>query len=364
MNKLFKKGCNLVKYQTYNNIKNGLLISGLVFGVSNIGLTFCGVTDSYIGYVSSLLYSSYACLQFSKGERYTRDVNELRNLYNEFIRNYNKMNRDFSNNNPISIYTMFDYLLDKGYLSLGKQFKFDDTDCFDLDTLLGTDVIYGNGVCRHISSMLTDVLNDYGISSINAICYIPKYAYELIMVDKNDYSMENNINFMKKFGFPLEDREDLIESFLSLEKRDIYLGFKLVSSNPEDKIMRKKGNHLITYSLYDGKSYYLEPTNFNVYRVKDIEKGIIHDQQGRCLFIKKEQFYRMNDLSDKEIMGYIDRMNKYRDSISLLEEEEMIASTRNMCEGNMDIFEKFYNDNNELYGEIVNQLRKIKKRKK
>lgn len=41
----------------------------------------------------------------------------------------------------------------------------------------------------------------------------------------------------------------------------------------------------------------------------------------------------------------------------------MIDQTIMECNGNMDIFEKFYNENSELYTDISSKLLKIKKRK-
>ena len=110
-NRLFLKACNSVNYQTYNNIKNTLLISSSVVGLSNIGLSLCGVNNVYIGSITSLLYLSYMFLDVTDGQNYTRDINEVRSLYNEFIKNYNMMNNLFTFKDPVSIQTMFVFLL-------------------------------------------------------------------------------------------------------------------------------------------------------------------------------------------------------------------------------------------------------------
>lgn len=360
MNKLFEKGCNLINYKTYNNIRNSLLISGLA---SNIALlSFPETIGNYMCFVSWPLYLSYMYLLYNKGEIYTKDVNELRSLYNEFISNYNKMNRDFSNNEPISIYTMFYYLVTNGYLSMDKSFE-NNNNCCDLRSLMGADIFFGNGVCRHLSSMLSDILNDYGIPSINTVCYAINSNFAAIPIKRENYSREENIAFISKYIKDLTEREKMIERLVLLEENEIYLRFECVHSDIKDKKLQRVGNHLITYSLCDDKSYYLDSTSFMIYRVKDFKRGIVGTDDIN-IHILRNQFYRMNEISDKEIKKFVGYMEKYQDSVSLSEEDRIISSTLDICDENLDIFDKFYDYNKELYGEIANKLGKIKKRKR
>lgn len=50
-------------------------------------------------------------------------------------------------------------------------------------------------------------------------------------------------------------------------------------------------------------------------------------------------------------------------SISIEEEQKLVLGTKKLCEQNIDIFDKFYDDNIEIYDEIANRLLKIKKNK-
>lgn len=362
MNKLFLKACNSVNYQTYNNIKFTLLVSSGLVSLSNLSLFFSGATDGYVGYVSSLLYFSYAFLDISNGQNYTKDVNELRTLYNEFIKKYNIMNRDFSFKEPISMYTMFNFLLNHGYLSKDKKFNCINNDCCDFNKLYGADIIRGNGVCRHISSLFTDILNDYGIPSMNVVTYVPYSNFLFTNVINENYSREKNISIISTCIDSLEERKKIIDNLIVLEENGIYISVEYTSSEKNVKKEKKYGNHVITYSLYDNKSYYLDPTLDNIYRLIDIKNGIIGDDNNNITF-KTNQFYRWNNLSDKEIKDYIKKMQTYQDSISVLEEDNIISSTMDICVDNIDVFEKFYNDNNELYNEISNKLVKIKKKR-
>lgn len=363
MNKLFLKGCNLVNYRTYNNIKHSLLFTGIGVGVSNIALSLSGV-NSYMGYLSSLFYFAYMLLNYSDGEKYTRDVNELRSLYNEFIKNYNSMNKEFSFNEPISIYTMFHFLLGNGYLSLNKEFHMNSDNCYNLYGVLGSDVIANYGVCRHVSSMLTDILNDMDISSMNVICYVPNDKFEFYAVDKGEYSRDKNMEFVSEHVTSLNEKEMLLEKFKYLEEHEIYLAVRYLPMTRRDKKLSRVGNHLITYSLYQDKSYYLDPTSFLTFRMDDLKKGSLVSPKGKNIYIKKEQLHRMNELSDREIKDFLGNMEKFPESVPFIESDEIIASTIDICTENMDMFDKFYNDNVELYGEIVNKLVKIKKKRK
>lgn len=118
---------------------------------------------------------SYAGMFFSNNKYLTKDVKLVRDLYQEFITNYNKLNKLFDLSNPIEIYTMFHYLLYKGYLSVDKNFMFSGKVAKDIEGLFGVDVIAGKGVCRHISSMLVDILNNYGIESGLLSVYFRSY---------------------------------------------------------------------------------------------------------------------------------------------------------------------------------------------
>lgn len=134
-------------------------------------------------------------MSLSHGKNYTKDIIKIRELYQEFIKNYNKLNKAFDLSNPIQIYTMFNYLLYKGYLSKDKEFQFSGKQARDINCLIGTNVIIGQAVCRHISAMLTDILNDYGIESSQLGVYSIGYNININIniIDKPKYTKEELI---------------------------------------------------------------------------------------------------------------------------------------------------------------------------
>lgn len=132
-------------------------------------------------------------MSLSHGKNYAKDIIKIRELYQEFIKNYNKLNKAFDLSNPIQIYTMFNYLLYKGYLSKDKEFQFSGKQARDINCLIGTNVIIGQAVCRHISAMLTDILNDYGIESSQLGVYSIGYNININIIDKPKYTKEELI---------------------------------------------------------------------------------------------------------------------------------------------------------------------------
>ena len=130
---------------------------------------------------------------WTNGEVHTKDVSQIRELYSYFINNYNKLNKIFDLNNPVEIYAMFNYLLYKGYLSKNKEFQFYDKETRNLKGLRGVDVITGKAVCRNISSMLTDILNEYGIQSNLLGVYSKQYIVNVNILEQQKYTKEELI---------------------------------------------------------------------------------------------------------------------------------------------------------------------------
>lgn len=85
----------------------------------------------------------------------------LLNDYRQFLKRYKVLNEELSFKEPISIYTLFVYMYKNGFLSKDKfiEFKVFYKKYLDIINLYGTNIFSGKGVCRHIGSMLTDILN-------------------------------------------------------------------------------------------------------------------------------------------------------------------------------------------------------------
>lgn len=359
MSKLYQKLCNSIDYKIYYHIENSLLFSGVTTTVCNNVLKIIMNPEvNSLDFVSLILLLSYFSLKDSDGRYYTRDVKEIKLLYQEFITNYNKMNKTFGFNEPISIYTMFNYLIGHGYLSKDKTFRIQNNSYTSLSWLSGADVINGSGVCRHIASMLTDILNDYKINACNVTCYSVGDCLEESFVDKKRYSREKNISLINKYIFNDKDKEEMISKLDELSEASIYVQLRLVRAMNDNSSMRIFGNHLITYSLHDNKSYYLDPTNASIFRLSNYRKGVLYNSAGTVLNITKASFGIHNDVDGckmkKDIMMPCQ-------CVSYEEEQEIILSTMDVCENNLGIFEEFYRENSELYSDISNKLTRVRK---
>lgn len=250
---------------------------------------------------------------------YSKDINVIRELYKAFLDNYNTLNKIFDLSNPVQIYAMYIYLLGKGYLSKDKKFTKNDENSLDINSLLSADIFMGAGVCRHISFLLTDILNTSGIKTENLNVYM-------------DVNRKSDTHFIEL----------------------LY------------------GNHVITFASFEGKSYFLDATNSLIYRMG--KNGILHNKKGPNIKFKETgtdlvsfasktisidksgydlllEFLRYYIYIRKDINMELEKQFKYP-SISREEEKDMITSTHKICEGNLDIFENFYRDNRPLYEDI------------
>ena len=332
-NNVYKNLCGHIDYDTYVKMRKiGTVLSG---GLSLLGIVSlsaflsaenlivpCGI----LGGVSFLLSDT-----FQKGGNYTKDVKEIRDLYMEFLHNYNKLNDIFHLNDPVEISTMFEFLLFNGYLSKDKEFQAlargsDDKFLF---SVRGAEVFTGKGVCRHIASMFTDILNEYGIESSTLFVYINLENLDLDIDGLEDYSKEEE-----------SKRQKIISN---LDVRSFIL----------DYVGKIKGNHTISYAFKDGKSYFLDPTNDEIFRMKKSKEVLYNENSGDTPI----RFITTKLCSDLE---HYSRMKKRLSepylSITQEEEEKMIDETLDKCENNMNIFEQFYADNCELYKEVSQKV--------
>ena len=262
---VFSKICGSMNYNTYISLQNAL-------GMSTIGLTAASkltyqypLVSNSIDILVHTILVVYLGMSLTNGKEYTKDVKQIRKLYNYFLNNYNKLNRIFDLSNPIEIYTMFNYLLYKGYLSKNKKFQFSNKQSRNLKGLYGTEVITGEAVCRHISGMLTDILNGYGIESRQLGVYSRDYILNINVIKEQKYTKEELVNWVRMHIIDEQDYESImkfIDEFVDNKNYNI----EISSEMTEDKniLKRKVGNHAISFAFKDGKSYFLDPTQTRI----------------------------------------------------------------------------------------------------
>lgn len=286
------------------------------------------------------------------------NINEIGDLYQEFIINYNRLNKVFDLNDPIQISTMFNYLLYKGYLSVGKRFEFLDQKIWDVDGLDGVNVIVGKAVCRHISAILGDILNNYGIESFQLFVYSMGYRVDVTIIEQQKYTKEELVSWVQTHIIDEQTYEfliNVIEDFIDKKNENIELSAKVIENkNILDRIF---GNHVITFSVKDGKSYYLDPTRARIYRTSEDDKNILYDDEFASISIRLLQSIVLNDF--KTYLKMRENLVKRYSNITSEVEQRMVMDTIMKCNNNEDIFEQFYNENRELYDSISNKVLRI-----
>lgn len=265
----------------------------------------------------------------------TKEIKEIMIVYKQFLENYNELNKTFDLKNPVEISTMFNYLLCKGYLSKDKKFCFSEDNVIDFKKFGGLNIFEGKGVCRHISLLLNDIFNEYGIKSEKISVYqrerfIDNDVLSTVMNELLEKTIQN-IDIPNVVDMDFYDKS--IKKAITLESIDI------------KNIKRKKmANHAINYVELDGVGYYLDATQADIYQKKD-NSLFLNDQVDESMYIISNPKY------------------KYLSSNSKKVDFEKSANTKMICEDNIDVFEKFYKDNKEIYEDIVQKSLILKPKK-
>ena len=272
---------------------------------------------------------------------YTSHAIMSEKLYNNLIKDYNKLNKIFDFQNPVEIYTLYNKMLYAGYLSKDKEFHFGKDKVKDITTIQGTNIINGEAVCRHIAQMLKDIYLDYGITS-----------YDISVFQKDTTTDKSMLSYYQKElqkvsdikGIPVEDLTYLLEDKIQ-EAFSYYI-------SPED--IGKLTNHRITKATYQGKDYYLDPTQSRIYKPSSIKENILIDTSaaGDTHILPKQK-------KNKKVLATL------TDAVTApSEDREYIDMTTRIYSSNKDIIEADYQRQKELYSDIAEEISKIKVKRK
>ena len=197
-------------------------------------------------------------------------INEIQKIYDEIIRHYSKLNEVFDFNNPVEIFALYVYAVEKGYLSFHHNFEYGQTDDDvekEISGLSGVEIILGHGVCRHFSGMLNDIFKESGVESKK--CYVFSYdeskknlyiPNHVIVVAKDDgvmYILDPTNSLIFKPGdsksiYVSEDAYAYISPFERLK-----LGKNLeFSSREDDETQMNKSKKICSENRDILKSFY------------------------------------------------------------------------------------------------------------
>ena len=258
-------------------------------------------------------------------EEYTSLLND----YKLFLKRYKVLNDELSFKEPISIYALFVYMYKNGFLSKDKEieFKVFYKEYLDMINLRGANIFNGKGVCRHIGSMLTDILRESGIESYHYsnLCSVPLLYGMVQKYYKDVYNYQGKLDYVMNH---------YLVRFLKVNY--IY------------------APHLISYASYDGKNYFLDPTQKRI--LDSFDLGIT-DDKGVMLPIFKENG-RYDLLEDRKRM--CDLINKNNNTLPNEEVQDILNESNAKILLHKDMYEDFYNENKAFYEDMSLRLTKHK----
>ena len=219
---------------------------------------------------------------------------------------------------------MYSYLVRNGYLSLDKKFCYDIDVKNDVFSLRGINVIEGRGVCRHTTSMLTDILvgANYGAANVNMNIndFIQiNFSFDDFLCDKGIYNVEGNFSTCNKVNF-----------FSNLINNIYYY------------------NHMATFVKDNTTSYIMDPTNDTLF-VVDANHNV----------------FPINNFSDKVRVSIKKKKRNVTDMERLQKDVYKYRNIWNWCLDSNESFDKFYRKHRDMYEEVLNRKEIfIKKREK
>lgn len=272
----------------------------------------------------------------------SEDSTNLENLYKEFIRNYNNsINKTLNFTNPIQVSQAYNFAYRNGYLSKDSKFTYTtnrDEIIYYL-YLLGATVVTGKGCCRHTASLLSDIYKDYGFTSTP----ISTGINQRIKTINFEKLSKSQIKFIQSLN-PSKMTED--EVLTILRKK----GIPIIEKEWEYDRKKVPSNHFITGVSYDDKSYYIDPTNKTYYQL-DNETGRLINSAGN---IENTITYVSAPFIDKKLIKTLISLP----STDFETINSICNSTDLLCRNNSDLFKQFCRENQELYGEITEELKK------
>lgn len=255
----------------------------------------------------------------------TKEYRELKSLYDQVIDNTVDLSENLGFNNPVEIFAMYVYLYRKGYLSYNKYFAY-GTDMKDFAKLGGIDVVRGCGVCRSISSFLTDLYSSCGFKATN------------LSVNASSNSIKNQQN--------LSDVELNIKQNSRGFVKIISLLTKIIPI----------ANHQITTVIDKDYCYVFDPTNDGYLKKGKYNRIDIPDcDKSSMKIISLEQLF-MGIIGASKMQPNLISLYKdlSLDSIDDNEYRTIYLESLKVIKENLSLLEYFYYDNYKTYKDIYN----------
>ena len=343
-----------ISYKTYMNIKKltiSTIIASLIAASHTNNPTLLNI-DTIITYSMAL---NYLYMTGSNSIDYTKEINEIYTIYQEYLDNYLKLSKELANNDPIEISTLYYTMRKHGYLSTNKCFKGKDQDIIENNRILGANIMNGTGVCRHISCLLKDILKKYGYDAYPMTVNIRKYCLINNIFSESTKTKEELLDWLID---NIYDDELFNESVAKLEKYP-NVTFELFEDKEDSFLKNIFANHAITYVNHNKTNYFIDSTQGSIYNLNK-EKNILYDNAN----------YAKIKILGSYIIG-----NSFKDIIHI---NESVAANHNLDMTNYgntpfnkaeiqyknykSILDDYYQENLPLLNELTMSLNSFKKR--
>lgn len=346
---------NKLSYKVKDRIYQKVQKSASCFSLGGVVGTLVSVKEPFLcgSFVAVSAFSVLVCSVLNV--LISKNIKEIRKLYEEFIKNYNQLNKLFGFKNPAELQAMFVWLLDRGYLSKDKTYSIDEKQIRDYIPIRGASILIGTGVCRNISPMFTDSVNDYGIEAFTLSVREDAYdidisrIYELqrIVLDTIKETLDNPM---------LKDTDvQEVELFLNQKRKEIEQDRIDAILSSKRKQIINKSNHVISLAVWNGEAYYLGPNRHEAFEYDPISKLLYSDNATIQINLTRSMQFNDEDRM-KRLQEFLKSPYPCASKEEIL---KLMEATEKICEQNRDIFEQFHRENKELYEEVTMRLRKI-----
>lgn len=256
----------------------------------------------------------------------TSDLQEIKKLYNQFITNVSDFSKKLNFNDPVSLFTMYQFMYRNGYVSKDNKSKY-DIDMKDFSSLNGVDVIRGTGVCRSYASFLTDLFNERGMYSSNLLVNTTKDVL---------------LNGDHLGNYPTREHSEQTKKMVDIVMK--YTNMTGIS------------NHVVTLVADEDNSFVFDPTN-DLFLVKG---------ENNRLLLANDQDYFMRISPTMYRFHYLLKSMNHLDKYSSVEEKlelptvpyrvyrRMYLDALQKCKRNIEGFKDFYLTNQSLIEDITN----------
>ena len=299
-----------------------LLLTAVASAIKSNNIDIEGISPDVLYYATGCLHNLTALSTF-RTIRLADDYKELSSLYNGLIINTSKFMEELDFRHPIEVFSAYVYMYRNGLFSYNNEFRY-DMDLKDLPNLYGVDMVRGKGVCRTISSMLSDLYNMMGFSATNVTVSASR---ESISQQQKICDIE-----LKKKESLLKLNPEIMEAFIKLTN------------------ILHMGNHQITFVKDENSgSFYLDPTNDGLLRIDDKAKNLSAGT-GKMHICNLASLYVSLLGAEK----YTIMKHKPENDINEEEYRKIYLRTLNFCKDNLEYLKEFAQKNEPIYKDIYN----------